>query len=131
MPPELTTLALAAILLAAQFIPFSIRANAELTPGYTTSPRDKPPSRQMSVLTGRLQRALNNHFESLILFTIAVVVVTLGNQSTPTTQNAAYTYLAARILYVPAYALGWKPWRSAIWAIGFFATFTMITASLI
>ena len=85
----------------------------------------------MSVLTGRLQRALNNHFESLILFTIAVVVVTLGNQSTPTTQNAAYTYLVARILYVPAYALGWKPWRSAIWAIRFFATFTMITASLI
>ena len=85
----------------------------------------------MSTLTGRLQRALNNHFESLILFTIAVVVVTLGNQSTPTTQNAAYIYLVARILYVPAYALGWKPWRSAIWAIGFFATFTMITASLI
>ena len=131
MTPELTTLALAALLLAAQFIPFSILANRDLTPGYTTSPRDRPPARQMSTLTGRLQRALNNHFESLILFTIAVVVVTLGNQSTPTTQNAAYIYLVARILYVPAYALGWKPWRSAIWAIGFFATFTMITASLI
>ena len=131
MTPELTTLALAALLLAAQFVPFSILANRDLTPGYTTSPRDRPPARQMSTLTGRLQRALNNHFESLILFTNAVVEVTLGNQSTPTTQNAAYIYLVARILYVPAYALGWKPWRSAIWAIGFFATFTMITASLI
>ena len=131
MTPELTTLALAAILLALHFIPFSIRANAELTSGYTTSPRDKPPSRQMSVLTGRLQRALNNHFESLILFTIAVVVVTLGNQSSTVTKYAAYTYLAARILYVPAYALGWKPWRSAIWCVGFFATFTMIIAALV
>ena len=131
MPPELTILALAALLLAAQFVPFSILANRDLTPGYTTSARDRPPSRQMSTLTGRLQRALNNRFESLILFTIAVVVVTLGNQSTPVTQNAAYIYLAARILYVPAYALGWRPWRSAIWMVGFTATFTMIIASLI
>ena len=131
MTPELTTLALAALLLAAPFVPFSILANRDLTPGYTSSPRDRPPSRQMSTLTGRLQRALNNHFESLILFTIAVVVVTLGQQSTPTTQYAAYTYLAARILYVPAYALGWQPWRSAIWAVGFTATLTMIIASLI
>ena len=131
MPPELTILALAALLLAAQFIPFSILANRDLTPGYTTSPRDRPPSRQMSTLTGRLQRALNNHFESLILFTIAVVVVTLGQQSTPVTQYAAYIYLAARILYVPAYALGWRPWRSVIWMVGFAATFTMIIASLI
>ena len=131
MTPELTTLALAALLLAAQFIPFSILANRDLTPGYTSSPRDRPPSRQMSTLTGRLQRALNNHFESLILFTIAVVVVTLGRQSTTTTQYAAYIYLAARVLYVPAYALGWRPWRSAIWAVGFTATLTMIIASLI
>ena len=131
MTTELTTLALAALLLAAQFFPFSILANRDLTPGYTSSPRDRPPSRQMSTLTGRLQRALNNHFESLILFTIAVVVVTLGNQSTPVTQYAAYTYLAARVLYVPAYALGWRPWRSVIWMVGFAATFTMIIASLI
>ena len=52
---------------------------------------------------------MNNHFEGLILFTLAVVVVTLGNQSTPFTQTAAWAYLAARILYVPAYAFGWRP----------------------
>ena len=131
MTPELTALALAALLQAVQFVSFATLANRDLTPGYTTSPRDRPPSRQMSTLTGRLQRALNNHFEGLILFTLAVVVVTLGQQSTPTTQTAAYIYFAARILYVPAYALGWKPWRSAIWAVGFIATLTMIIASLI
>lgn len=131
MTPELTVLALAGLLQAVQFTVFAIPANKELGVGYTSSPRDRPPSRQMSVLTGRLQRALNNHFEGLILFTLAVVVVTLGNQSTPTTQYAAWTYLAARLLYVPAYALGWRPWRSAIWAVGFFATLTMIVAALI
>jgi uncharacterized MAPEG superfamily protein len=85
----------------------------------------------MSVVTGRLQRALNNHFEALILFTPAVVVVTLGDQSSPVTQYAAWAYLGARILYVPAYALGWRPWRSAIWSVGFFATLTMLVAALL
>ncbi len=131
MTPELTTLALAALLQATQFILFAVPANRELTPGYTSSARDKPPSRPMSVPTARLQRALNNHFEGLILFTIAVIVVTLGNQSTPVTQYAAYAYLAARVAYVPAYYLGWRPWRSAIWAVGFAATLTMIIAALI
>ena len=131
MTPELTALALAGLLQAVQFTVFAIPANVELTPGYTTSPRDRPPSRQMSTLTGRLQRALNNHFEGLILFTLAVVVVTLGNQSTPVTEAAAWTYLAARVLYIPAYAFGWRPWRSAIWTVGFGATLTMIVAALI
>ena len=131
MTPELTALAVAALLQALQFFSFAALANRDLTPGYTTSPRDRPPSRQMTILTARLQRALNNHFEGLILFTLAVVVVTLGNQSTTVTQYAAYTYLGARVLYVPAYAFGLTPWRSAIWAVGFGATLTMIIAALI
>ena len=131
MTPELTTLAVAALLQALQFVAFATLANRDLTPGYTSSPRDRPPSREMAILTARLQRALNNHFEGLILFTLAVVVVTLGNQSTTVTQYAAYTYLGARVLYVPAYAFGFTPWRSAIWAVGFGATLTMIIAALI
>lgn len=131
MTPELTTLALAALLQAVQFVLFATPANLELTPKYTTSPRDVPPPRALSRTTGRLQRALNNHNEALILFTISVLVVTLSNQSTPTTQYAAYTYLAARLVYIPAYAFGWAPWRSVIWGIGFVATLTMIVAALI
>jgi len=131
MTPELTILALAALLQTVQYILFAIPANMELGTGYTSSARDRAPSRQLSERTARLQRAMNNHFEGLILFTIAVVVVTLGQQSTQVTQNAAWVYLAARILYVPAYAFGWRPWRSAIWGVGFFATVTMIVAALI
>ena len=131
MTPELTTLALAGLLQAAQYAAFAIPANLELGTGYTSSARDKPPSRQLSVKTARLQRAMNNHFEGLILFTLAVVVVTLSNQSSATTQTAAYIYLVARIAYVPAYYLGLRPWRSAIWFAGFLATMTMILAALI
>ena len=131
MTPELTALALAGLLQAAQFTLFAVPANKELGTGYTSSARDRPPSKPMSPVTARLQRALNNHFEGLILFTLAVVVVTLGNQSTAVTQTAAWVYLAARILYVPAYALGLRPWRSAIWFAGFLATMVMIVAALL
>ena len=131
MTPELTALTLAALLQVVQYFLFTIPANRELGMGYTSSARDKPPSRQMSPLTGRLQRAMNNHFEGLILFTIAVLVVTLGQQSTGVTQAAAWVYLATRIAYVPAYALGLRPWRSVIWALGFFATLTLLIAALI
>ena len=131
MTPELTALALAGLLQMVQFVLFAVPANMELGVGYTSSARDRPPSRPMSPLTGRLQRAMNNHFEGLILFTIAVVVVTLGQKSSGVTQTAAWVYLAARIAYVPAYALGLRPWRSAIWFVGFLATLTMLIAALI
>lgn len=131
MTPELLVLTLAALLQVVQYVLFAIPANIELGVGYTSSARDRPPSRPMSDVTGRLIRAFNNHFESLILFTIAAVVVTLADQSTPTTQTAAWTYLAARTLYIPAYALGLRPWRSAIWFVGFFAILTMLIAALI
>jgi uncharacterized MAPEG superfamily protein len=131
MTAELTALALAGLLQMVQFVLFAVPANMELGTRYTAGSRDRAPERPLSTLTGRLQRAMNNHFEGLILFTLAVVVVTLSGQSTTLTAACAWAYLAARILYVPAYALGWTPGRSVIWAVGFFATLIMILASLI
>ncbi|NEY90402.1 MAPEG family protein [Tabrizicola oligotrophica] len=131
MTPELTALTLAALLQVVQYALYAVPANRDLGIGYTASARDRAPSRQLSRLAGRLQRAFNNHFEGLILFTIAVLVVTLSSQSTAATQFAAFTYLAARIAYIPAYAFGWRPWRSAIWFVGFIATLTMLVAALI
>ncbi len=131
MTPELTALALAGLLQTVQFVLFAVPANRDLGTGYTGSARDRPPSREMSVVTGRLQRAMNNHFEGLILFTLAVVVVTLGQQSSGVTRTAAWVFLGARMLYVPAYAFGWRPWRSVIWFAGFAATVVMLVAALV
>jgi len=136
MTPELTALALAGLLQAVQYLLMSVPAHLDLGTAKTLSPRDphtfgKPLAEQVSPITGRLIRALNNHFEALILFTLAVVVVTLSNQSTQFTATCAWVYLAARVLYVPAYAFGLVPWRSLIWAVGFLATVAMIGASLL
>jgi uncharacterized MAPEG superfamily protein len=135
MTPELTALALAGLLQVVQFALMSIPANLELGPGKTLGPRDpdrlgKPLIEQVSPRTGRLFRALNNHFEGLILFTLAVVVVTLSGQSSGFTAACAWTYLVARLLYVPAYAFGLVPWRSLIWMVGFGATTLMLLAAI-
>ncbi len=131
MTPELTVLTLAALLQVVQFALFAAPANRELGPAYTMSSRDAPPARGLSDRTGRLQRALNNHFEGLILFTIACVVVTLSGQSTGFTAACAWIYLAARVLFIPAYAMGLNPARSIIWGIGFLATVLMLIAALV
>lgn len=130
MTSELTALTLAALLQVVQFALYAVPANLELGPGYTMSARDREPSRQLSDKTARLGRALDNHFEGLILFTIACLVITLTGQSSAFTAACAYTYLAARVLYIPAYYLGLRPWRSLIWAAGFLATTLMLLAGL-
>ena len=129
MTPELTVLALAGLLQALQFVLYAVPANRELGPGYTMSARDRPPSREMSERTARLGRALDNHFEGLILYTLAVVVLVLGDRTTGVSAILAWVYLAARVLYVPAYWLGLRPWRSVIWAVGFGATLLMVLSA--
>jgi len=131
MTPELTALALSGLLQAALFVLFATPANLELGTRFTTSPRDVPPPRPMSLTTARMQRALNNTFEALITFTIAVVVVTLGNRTSGLTAACAWTFLAARVLYIPAYWFGWAPCRSAIWGVGYGASLVMIVAALV
>ncbi|WP_108813763.1 MAPEG family protein [Loktanella sp. Alg231-35] len=136
MTAELTVLALAGLLQGLQFVLMAIPANVELGTGKTASPRDpsrmgKPIVEQVSDKTGRLIRAMNNHFEALILFTIAVVVLTLGDKGTGFSAACAWTFLGARVLYIPAYYFGWAPWRSLIWFVGFLSTMLMIVSALI
>ena len=136
MTPELTALTLAALLQCIQFALMAIPANMELGTGKTSSPRDlermgKPMIELLSVKTARLARAMNNHFEALILFGIAIAVVSLSDQTNAVTTACAWTYLGARVLYIPAYYFGWTPWRSYIWFVGFLATLTILITALL
>jgi uncharacterized MAPEG superfamily protein len=129
MPPELTVLALAGLLQMAQIALYALLANRQAPPGAALGPRDVP-----VVLTGRAgraQRAMNNHFEGLILFTLAVAAVTLAGKASAFTALCAWAYLAARLLYVPAYLFGWVPWRSLIWSVGWLATLALLLAALL
>jgi uncharacterized MAPEG superfamily protein len=136
MTTELTVLTLAALLQCAQFAVMSVLVNMELGTAKTMSPRDparmgKPLMDQVTPRTGRLIRALNNHFEGLILFTIAVLVTYLGDRSTGLSAALCWTYLGARMLYVPAYYYGLSPWRSVIWFVGWLATLGLLVLALL
>ena len=129
MTAELTVLALAALLQSVQILLAGAAMSRDVGPAWNTSPRDTEPD--FSRRTLRLRRAVDNHFEALIFFTIAVVVVTLSGAAGALTAACAWIYLAARVLYVPAYAYGWSPWRSVIFGVGCTATLVMILAALI
>lgn len=128
LPSELLVLVLAALLQVVQYVLMAIPVNLQLGTRYTGGNRDEP--QMASGVPGRLVRALDNHFESLILFTIAVVAVVLSGQSSPFTEVCAWTYLAARVLYVPAYASGVFLVRSLVWFVGFAAMVAMLLAVL-
>ena len=129
MTPELVVLALSAILQTVQIILAGISAKQDVGTDWLASPRDRKPD--LSQRTTRLRRAVDNHFEGLIFFSIAVILTVSSNQSSGFTALCAWIYLLARIVYVPAYVLGWVPGRTIIWGVGFAATMLMILASLI
>jgi uncharacterized MAPEG superfamily protein len=131
MTPDLTALILAALLWAAQLAHMAVRANLEIGSRYFLSPRDTPPQQNLSQGTQRLKRAYDNHAEALLLFAIAVTAITLTGKESTTTAFLAFTYLAARLLFVPAYALGWTPWRSVFFGIGYLCSILLLLLALI
>lgn len=131
MTPELLVLLLAVILAFIQLVLYAVPANIELERGYTAGPRDEPPKNTMSVHTRRLQRAYNNHIETLPWFAIVVIVAHLTNQTDGVSAIAAWTYLAARVIYVPLYVAGTFGLRSLAWAIALGAILTILVRTLL
>jgi len=130
LTPELTALILAALLWAGQLAHMAIRANLEIGSRYFLSPRDTPPPKELSNSTMRLKRAYENHLEALVLFAVAITAITLtGNEGTATT-ILSFGYLGARLLFIPAYALGWTPWRSIFFGIGYLCSIMLLILAL-
>ncbi len=129
MTAELTALAAAVLVQIATLVIMALVANLHLGTRITAGPRDGPlppiPKR-----LGRLMRAVTNGFEGLAMFAPAALIIAVSGQSTTLTVTAAWVYVAARILYLPAYAFAWVPWRSAIWAAGFAATLVLLVSAL-
>ncbi|MBV1865909.1 MAG: MAPEG family protein [Rhodobacteraceae bacterium] len=128
MTTELSVLAYAGLLQFAQLSLAIVFGDTQTGLRYGLSARDEP--RPFFGLAARVDRALTNHYAALGLFTIAVLVVTLGDKSTPLTVNCAWAYLIARTLYVPAYMSGIFFVRSVLWGISFLATIIMLVVAI-
>jgi uncharacterized MAPEG superfamily protein len=131
LTPELTALVLAALLWAGQLAHMAVRANLEIGSRYFLSPRDTPPPQELSQSTQRLKRAYDNHAEALLLFAIAITAITLTGKESTATAILAFTYLGARMVFIPAYALGWTPWRSVFFGIGYLCSILLLLLALI
>ena len=126
---EITVLIGAALVHSLLFLLFSISANIQVGPKRTLGPRDEPID--LSGKVARVQRALNNSFESLILFGIAIFVLVAQGKESNLSAIVAHVFLAARILYIPSYIYGLVPWRSVIWIVGWISTVILLVLALL
>lgn len=125
MSTELTALGWTLVLAVVQILlPAGLRTR-ETGVEYNAGPRDDggPP---VGVVTGRLQRAQKNLFETLPLFAAAVLIAHAAGREGTVTAWAAWTYLAARVVYVPLYGLGVPKVRSLAWTIALAAVATYL-----
>ena len=73
-----------------------------------------PPPRP---IVGRLDRAQANFFETFPLMIAAVLIVSAAELTNENTALGAMLWLAARVVYLPLYALGVPYLRSLAWAV--------------
>ena len=92
---------------------------------YANTARDKAPAKPDSVLQGRVMRAQANLMETAPYFIALAVVITLAQASTEVSRIAALVFVAARILYLPLYAMGVPNLRGLVWTISFVALCVM------
>ena len=120
MTTELTYLAWTLVLALIYIgLPSQLRT-IETGTAYNASARDDdgPP---VGVITGRLQRAQKNLFETLPLFIGAVLIAHLGGRDGALTGWGVALYFWARVVYLPLYAFGVPKVRSIVWGVGLLA----------
>ncbi|WP_395649924.1 MAPEG family protein [Brevundimonas sp.] len=128
MTPELTYAALTILLAVVQiFLPATGRT-LQHGPKWNAGPRDEdvPAS---NVVTGRLERAQANLYETLPLFLGAVLIAHVSGEDGFLTYWGATLYFWARVLYVPLYAFGVTGVRSLVFLVSL-AGLLMIVAAL-
>lgn len=128
MTTELTYLAVTLILALVQvFLPAGART-VEFGPKWNAGPRDQTPAAK-TPLTGRLERAQANLYETLPLFIGAVLIAHVAGRNGVLTAWGTALYFWARVVYVPLYAFGVPYVRSLAWTVSF-AGLVMILAAL-
>ena len=83
--------------------------------GWAVGARDETPE-PLGRLGGRIERAARNFLETFVFFAAAVLLLHATSRGNATSTLGAQVYLWARLLYLPAYALGVPYLRTLIWA---------------
>jgi uncharacterized MAPEG superfamily protein len=129
MTPQLTILGWTLVLAIVQILLPGFARTRETGVAYNAGPRDDP-GPPVGKVTGRLQRAEKNLYETLPLFIAAVLIANLAHRDGPLTLWGAGLYLAGRVLYVPIYALGIPKLRSVVWGVALVGLILILWAIL-
>jgi len=101
-------------------------ATGERNLRWLSGPRDE--DLPVGVLAQRLRRAQANFFETFPLLVAALVgCAAAGKLGGPLTVYGVGTYVIARAIYLPLYAIG-TPLRSLVWGVSFFAIVAIVVA---
>lgn len=130
MTPELTLLAWTLVLAIVQILLPAMLRNRETGLDYNASARDAASPAPVGKITGRLQRAQRNLFETLPLFAAAVLIAHVAGRNGELTFWGASLYLAARVVYVPLYAAGIPFVRSLAWMVSMAGLVMILVAIL-
>jgi uncharacterized MAPEG superfamily protein len=130
MTIELTYLAATLILALVQILLPATGRTATYGLQWNAGPRDAdvpPPGR----ITGRLERAQANLYETLPLFIGAVLIAYLAGRTGAMTAWGAALYFWARLIYIPLYAFGVPYVRSLVWLVAMIGLIMILAALFI
>lgn len=127
VPVELKLL-MAAVIVGLVQIAWAAGAGAggERNAAWLLGPRDEP--KPVSMVAGRLSRALSNFLETFPLFAAAVLACGFAGKFGPLTMWGAALYVIARALFVPIYASGVPVVRTLMWAASMAGIIMVIVA---
>lgn len=116
MSTELAVLAWGCVLGLAHVFAAVIAKTGQYGAKWNMGPRDEalPPP---APLVGRLARAQANYFETFPVMAAAVLIIHAAGLETSGTGWGAILWLAARIAYLPVYALGISGLRSLLFLV--------------
>ncbi len=82
---------------------------------WNAGPRDKP--FDIGPHADRLRRAFSNFMETYVVFAVFAICLAFAHKSSGVSVAGAWTYLIARIVYVPLYFYGVTGIRSLVWFV--------------
>lgn len=91
------------------------------------------PRAQQASLTGFGARAVAGHqnsFESLIIFSTAVLTAIATQHLGMTIQLLAVFHIVARVVYHVLYVMNWASLRSMVWGLGILSSFAILLLCL-
>jgi uncharacterized MAPEG superfamily protein len=126
---ELTLLAWTLVLAAVQILLPALGRTRQYGTRWNASARDEVMP-QPGKVTGRLERAQANLFETLPLFIAAVLIAHVAGREGPQTRLGAELYFWGRVAHLPLYAFGVPYLRSLVWVASFVGLLLIFVAIL-